>query len=124
VGLLVGTDGYVAEGSIESVFMVEEGVLITPPLGRILSSVTRRSLLEAASLIGIPTAQEQILPETLYAADEIFTSHTGIKIGPINRFEDRTLDAPGLITRKLIDLMDNITSFKDDRFKGWFQPLT
>jgi len=123
LGLLVGTDGFLAEGSIESVFMVKDGVLKTPPLGRILSSITRKSVLEAAPLIGIPTSEDPLLPQELFTADEIFTSHSGIKVLPVARFEDRDLQAPGPITDQLIKLMDDITSFRDDRFKGWFMPL-
>jgi len=124
LGILIGTDGFVAEGSIESVFMVKNGVLKTPPLGRILSSITRLSILQAAQVVGIPTAEEAILPDDVYAADEIFTSHSGIKVTPVARFEDRTLEAPGAVTQQLMDLMNNITNFSDDRFKDWFQPLT
>lgn len=123
VGLTMGTDGFLAEGSIESVFLVKDGVLKTPPLGRILSSITRMSILEAAPKIGIPTSEDPILPEELYTADEIFTSHSGIKVLPVARFEDRDLQAPGPITDQLIKLMDDITSFRDDRFKDWLMPL-
>lgn len=123
VGLLVGTDGFLAEGSIESVFMVKDGVLKTPPLGRILSSITRKSILEAAPRIGIRASENPILPQELFTADEIFTSHSAIKVLPVARFEDRDLQAPGPITGQLITLMGDITSFKDDRFKDWFMPL-
>lgn len=123
VGLLVGTDGFLAEGSIESVFLVKDGVLKTPPLGRILSSITRKSVLEAAPRIGIPTSENSVLPQELFTADEIFTSHSGIKVLPVARFEDRDLQAPGPITDQLIKLMDDITNFRDDRFKDWFMPL-
>ena len=123
VGLLVGTDGFLAEGSIESVFLVKDGVLKTPPLGRILSSITRKSVLEAAPLIGIPASENPVLPQELFTADEIFTSHSGIKVLPVARFEDRDLQAPGPITDQLIKLMDDITSFRDDRIKNWFMPL-
>jgi branched-chain amino acid aminotransferase len=123
VGLILGTDGFLAEGSIESVFLVKDGILKTPPLGRILSSITRMSILEAAPRIGIPVSEEAILPEALFAADEIFVCHTGIKVLPVNRFEDRTLEAPGPVTGKLIGLMQNILNFSDGRFKHWFSPL-
>ena len=123
VGLLVGTDGFLAEGSIESVFLVKDGVLKTPPLGRILSSITRKSVLEAAPLIGIPASENPVLPQELFTADEIFTSHSGIKVLPVARFEDRDLQAPGPITDQLIKLMDDITNFRDDRMKTWFMPL-
>jgi branched-chain amino acid aminotransferase len=123
VGLTMGTDGFLAEGSIESVFLVKDGVLKTPPLGRILSSITRMSILEAAPKIDIPTSEAPVLPEELYMADEIFTSHSGIKVCPVARFEDRDLQAPGPITDQLIKLIDDITNFRDDRFKNWFMPL-
>jgi branched-chain amino acid aminotransferase len=123
VGLLQGTDGFMAEGSIESLFLVQDGVLKTPPLGRILASVTRMSLLEAAPTLKIPVVEEALPPEALYTADEIFTCHSSVKVSPIERFEERTLEAPGPITRKLVKLMDDIIAFKDDRFPHWFQPL-
>jgi branched-chain amino acid aminotransferase len=124
VGILLGTDGFVAEGSIESVFIVEDGILKTPPLGRILSGITRLSILQAAQTAGIPTVEEPIFRESLFGADEIFTTHSGIKVSPVARFEDRTLASPGPITKQLMALMDNITNFRDDRFKEWFQPLS
>lgn len=124
VGLMVGTDGFLAEGSIESVFLVKDGVLKTPPLGRILSSVTRKSILQAAQTIGIPTSEDSILPGELFAADEIFTSHSGVKVSPINRFEDRNLQAPGPITQQMMELMENILNRSDDRFNDWFHALT
>ena len=123
LGLTVGTDGFVAEGSIESVFIVKDGVLMTPPAGRILNSITRLSILQAAPKAGIPTIEKAVTKEALFDADELFSSHSGIKVSPISRFEDRNLDAPGPVTRKVIELMDNIIQFKDDRFKDWFQPL-
>lgn len=123
VGLSKGTDGFMAEGSIESFFMVKDGVLKTPPLGRILNSISRLSILEAASIEGIPVSQEPISPDDLLSADEIFTCHTSTKVSPVNRFEDRNLEAPGPVSQQLIDLMNRITSFQDGRFKHWFNKL-
>ena len=123
LGVLLTTDGYVAEGSIESVFMVKDGVLKTSARGNILNSITRMSILEAARVNGFEVSEERIKPEELLAADEIFTSHTGIKVLPIKRFEDRTLKAPGPITAKMTTMMEDILSMKDERFKHWFQPV-
>ena len=124
VGLMVGTDGFLAEGSIESVFIVKDGVLKTPPLGRVLSSITRKSILQAVPTIGIPTSEDSILPEELFAADEIFTSHSGVKVSPVARFEDRNLQVPGPITKQVMELMNNILNMSDDRFNDWFHALT
>jgi branched-chain amino acid aminotransferase len=124
VGILLGTDGFLAEGSIESVFLVKDGIVKTPPLGRILSGITRLSILQAAGVVGIPTSEEPIMREHLFDADELFTSHSGIKVSPVARFEDRPFAVPGPVTQQIMALMDKITGFQDERFKDWFQPLT
>lgn len=123
IGILRHTDGFVAEGSIESVFMVKDGILRTSPLGKILSSITRMSIIEAAKAADIEVSQAMITTDELLNADEMFTSHTGTKILPIKKFEDKELPAPGPCTAKLSQIMKDITSFKDDRFKHWFQSL-
>jgi branched-chain amino acid aminotransferase len=123
IGILRYTDGFVAEGSIESVFMVKDGILRTSPLGKILSSITRMSIIEAAEAADIEVSQAMITTDELLNADEMFTSHTGTKILPIKKFEDKELPAPGPCTAKLSQIMKDITSFKDDRFKHWFQSL-
>ena len=124
IGIALDTDGFLAEGSIESVFIVKDGVLKTPPLGRILSSITRMSILEAVPEIGIPTREGSITAEELFEADEIFTCHTGIKVEPVARLEDREFETPGPVTRQVGQLMKDIIEFKDERFMDWFQPLT
>lgn len=124
VGIMLGTDGFLAEGSIESVFIVKDGVLKTPPRGRILSSITRMSILQAVPKIGITAMEDSISKDELYTADEIFTAHTGIKVAPVDRFESRKLQAPGPVTKQVMELMENILHFRDDRFIEWFQPMT
>ena len=123
LGIALDTEGFLAEGSIESVFIVKDGVLKTPPLGRILSSITRMSILEAAARVEIPTREGPISAEELMQADEIFTCHTGIKVEPIARLEDREFKTPGPVTSQVMQLMNDIIEFRDERFMDWFQPL-
>ena len=123
IGILLSTDGFLAEGSIESVFIVKDGMVKTPPLGRVLSSITRMSILQAVPVIGIPIQETPIAADDLLAADEIFTAHTGIKVEPIERLENREFQVPGNVTKQVMALMDNIIQFNDDRFMNWFQPL-
>ena len=123
VGLSLGTDGYLAEGSIESVFVVKDGTLKTPPLGRILSGITRKSILQAAPTIGIPVQETMISAEELHGADEMFTCYTSKKVVPISRFEDRQFSAPGAVTARLMRLMDDIIHFRNEQFSQWMQPL-
>ena len=123
VGLMLGTDGFLAEGSIESLFLVKGGVLKTPPLGRILSGISRLSVLEVARSIGIPVEETALRADALVTADEIFVSHAGIKVRPVNRFEGRVLEAPGPVTGKLLNLMTDILDFRNRQFSHFFQPL-
>ncbi len=123
IGILLGTDGFVAEGSTESVFVVKDGMLMTPPLGRVLSSITRLSILQAAPAFDLPIVERPITAGELLAADEIFVVHTGTKIEAVARFEDRELAAPGPVTSKVMQMMDDIMQFKDDRFMKWFMPI-
>jgi len=67
--------------------------------------------------------EHPVSADELYAADEIFTAHTGIKVSPVNRFENRNFQAPGPVTKQVMELMENILHFKDDRFIDWFRPL-
>jgi branched-chain amino acid aminotransferase len=123
IGIMLSTDGFLAEGSIESIFIVRDGILKTPPLGRVLSSITRMSILQAAPQIGISVEEVPITAEELLAADEVFTAHTGIKVEAVTRLENREFAGIGPITRQVMELMDNIIQFKDDRFQDWFQSL-
>ena len=123
IGILLGTDGFLAEGSTESVFIVKDGILMTPPLGRVLSSITRLSILQAVPEIGVTVIETPITADELLTADEIFTVHTGTKIEAIARFEDRQLEAPGPVTTQVAHLIDDIMQFRDERFMKWFQAL-
>jgi branched-chain amino acid aminotransferase len=124
IAILLGTDGFLAEGAAESVFIVKDGALLTPPLGRVLSSITRLSILQAVPEIGIPIVERPITAAELLAADEMFTVHTGTKVEAVARFEDRQLEAPGPITQRVMNLMNDIMQFKNERFMHWFQPLS
>ncbi len=124
LAIMLTTDGYVAEGAIESIFMVKDGIVKTPPLGNILQSVTRMSILEATPRIGLEVREEQITPQELLSADEIFFCHTGIKVIPVKRIEGRELSpVPGPVTSKIAGLMDDICQFRNDKFRHWLEPL-
>ncbi|NIQ38754.1 MAG: branched-chain-amino-acid transaminase [Proteobacteria bacterium] len=124
VGIMVDTEGFIAEGSIQSVFFVKDWVLATPPLGTILQGVTRKSILEAAERAHIQTAEKRVKPETLMKADELLICSTTEKIVPIKKIEDRVIrGAPGPITKKLQSLFLEICVGKKPRFKKWLFPV-
>ena len=124
LAVMLDTHGFLAESSVESVFIVKNGVLMTPPLGLILSSISRRSILEVAPAAGIQVAERPIPRQEILEADELFTASTSRRVMPASRIEDRVLkEAPGQVTGKLLTLMDAICNGKEKRYEHWLQPI-
>ena len=124
IGILLDTYGFVAEASTEAVFWVEGDVIKTPPLGRILHSISRLSILQAAKITGLKAVEEKVKPEKFVKADEIFFASTSCKILPVCRIDDRVLEnTPGPVSSELARLMADIRAGKDERFKDWLFPV-
>jgi len=124
IGILLDTYGFVAEASTEAIFWVEDDVIKTPPLGRILNSISRLSILQAAKITGLKAVEEEVKPEKFVKADEIFFASTSCKILPVCRIDDRVLEnTPGPVSSELARLMADIRAGKDERFKDWLFPV-
>ncbi|MDP1993242.1 MAG: aminotransferase class IV [Syntrophales bacterium] len=122
--IMLDTQGFIAEGGTESLFLVREGGLLTPTLGTILHSITRKSLLEVAETMGIKTFTGRLSPGILDEAEEIFFSGTSTKLIPVSQVESRILsEVPGPVTRRLSARIEEITAGRDSRFKGWLFPV-
>ena len=122
IGIMLGTDDFVTEGSAESVFIVKDGKI--PPLGRVLPGISRMSVLEMAKSMRLETVQEPLSMDDLYEADEMFLSHTGAKVEPVGQFEDKRLPAPGPVTQRLMEQMARILAFQDESYMQWMQKLS
>ncbi len=118
--VMLDTQGFIAEGGTESVFVVSNNRLLTPSAGTVLKSITRMSILEAAGAAGIACFEERLKPQLLFEADEIFFASTPFKVLPVKQINDRKLDqAPGPVSRQIADLMAKIADGSDARFKKW-----
>lgn len=124
IGIMLGTDGFVTEGSTESVFIVKDGIVKIPPLGRVLPGISRMSVLEMAKSMRLETVQEPLSMDDLYEADEMFLSHTGAKVEPVGQFEGKRLPAPGPVTQRLMEQMARILAFQDESYMQWMQKLS
>ena len=121
--ILLDTQGFIAEGGTESLFLVRKGRLETSALGAVLASITRKTLLEVAGTMGIETFAGPLDPGTLDEADEIFFSATSVKLLPVRQVGDRVLkEVPGPVTRRLTERMAAITSGQDAQFRHWLFP--
>jgi len=123
--VLLDTDGYVAEGSGENIFMVRNGKIKTPPLTAILEGVTRDTVIQLAQAHGIPLAEERFTRDELYLADEAFFSGTAAEITPIREVDNRKIGAgkPGPITQKIQAGFFDIVHGRDKKHAAWLTPV-
>ncbi|MFN3650824.1 MAG: branched-chain-amino-acid transaminase [Armatimonadota bacterium] len=105
-GLMLNLDGYVAEATGDNIFVVDRGILVTPPVHvGILEGITRNAVLDLARGMGIPTEERVFTMTTVYGAEEIFLTGTGAEVIPVVQVDDRTIGdgRPGPTTRRLIE---------------------
>jgi branched-chain amino acid aminotransferase len=103
-GIALDDRGMVSEGSGENLFVVNNGKLLTPPLGAsILPGITRDSVIQIAQELGIEVIETTIQRAALYLADELFFTGTAAEITPIRSVDKITIGAGkrGEITRRL-----------------------
>jgi len=101
--LFLDADGNIAEGPAENFFMVKDGVLTTPPLGTILSGITRRTVLELAKDFGIQVVERPLTLDEALQADEAFFTGTAAEVTPIKTIDDQIIGdgSIGPVSRKL-----------------------
>ena len=101
--VLLNDRGCVAEGTADNLFIVSDGVLLTPPATEgALAGITRQTVLELAAANGIPAREAVLTPYDLYNADECFLTGTGAKLIPVREIDGRKIAAcPGAIYQQL-----------------------
>jgi branched-chain amino acid aminotransferase len=119
--LLLDYNGDIAEGPGENIFMVEKGMILTPPGNNILPGITRSSIMEIASELGLETKEETISYKRLIMADELFFTGTAAEITPIYKIDDWVIGNGeiGLVTRRLMEKFSNIVTGQDSKYEKW-----
>jgi branched-chain amino acid aminotransferase len=114
--IFLNSRGKVAEGSAMNLFMVRDGVLITPSITQdVLEGITRRSVIELARQQGIEVQEREVDRSELLIADEAFLTGTAAQIAPIEQIEQYRLPAQRPITEKLNRLMVDVIAAKDSK---------
>ncbi len=120
--LLSASEGYVAEGTAENIFLVEKNALVTPDKGSdILLGVTRDSVMEIADDLGIGIDERQVHKEELYSADEVFFTGTAAEITPVVNIDGIKVGngKPGAITKKIAKKFDDVVHGRDHEYRNW-----
>lgn len=119
--LLLDTQGHVAEGSVENVFIVRDSELVTPPLTYILDGITRDSIIKLARREGLVVREEFFTRDSVYIADECFFVGTGAEVTPVVELDHRKIGAgtPGKITQQLQHLYFEAVAGRDKNAMDW-----
>jgi len=118
--LLLNSRGKVSEASGMNLFMVRDGVLITPSVEQdILEGITRASVLELAKAMGIPTLERPVDKTELFIADEVFLSGTAAKVTPVRRIETTDLETKRPIMDAIRERLTAITEARDPAYDHW-----
>jgi branched-chain amino acid aminotransferase len=124
-GIGLDVHGYVSEGSGENIFLVMDGVLITPPFSSgVLPGITRHTILTIARDMDIPVAEQIVPREMLYIANEVFFVGTAAEVTPIRSIDRIKIGAGarGPITKRVQDEFFALTGgAKPDRH-NWLTP--
>jgi branched-chain amino acid aminotransferase len=97
--VLLNQRGAVTEGSAENLFIVRNGVLVTPPVSDgALAGITRQTVIDLAMAAAIPVSEAALAPYDLYTADECFLTGTGAEMIPVREVDGRSVGScPGEI---------------------------
>lgn len=118
--ILLNAHGYVADGSGENVFVVRDGVLVTPPLSSgALGGITRDSVMTIARDLGFKVREENLVRTDLYLADEMFFTGTAAEIVPIHEVDDREVGEPGPVTRAIQDVFFEAVRGERAEYAHW-----
>lgn len=101
--ILLNGSGHVAEGTADNVFVVRDGVLLTPPPSDgALEGITRSVVMELADQEKIAVRETSLGPYDLYTADECFLTGTGAELIPVREVDGRpTGKSPGPVFQRL-----------------------
>jgi branched-chain amino acid aminotransferase len=119
--ILLDTNGCVAEGPGENIFIVKNNVLLTPALGSILPGITRDSIIKIAHDKKIKVLEKKLLPKELHNADEVFFTGTAAEITAIGFVDSKKIGngAVGPITKMLKESYMSIVHGTTTKYHKW-----
>lgn len=125
--ILLSHDGHVAEGSAENIFIVREGVLITPdPAQNVLEGCTRRAIIQIArDEFGLNVVERAIDRSELYSAQEIFFTGTAVGVVHVRSVDRRDVGdgSIGPVTKMIAGFYERLVRGGEPRYREWVTPV-
>jgi len=121
--LVLNQNGHISEGSAMNIFMVRDGVVVTPPVtDNILEGITRRTVMELAkNELGLQVVERPIDRTELYICDELFMTGSAAQIVAITKVDYRPIGTGkmGPVAGKLREIFDGIVRAKNPKYAHW-----
>jgi len=108
--LILDHNGLIAEAAADNVFIVSDGILLTPPTLAALKGITRETILDLARGLGVHAEVRALSLTDVWTAREVFICGTGAELVPVVAVDGRTIGSgqPGPITERLIVAYDEL----------------
>jgi branched-chain amino acid aminotransferase len=124
--IVLTADGHVNEASAANLFVVRDGVALTPPVSDdLLEGVTRKALMELLGNEGIPVVERSIDRSELYVADEVLLCGTGVQVSPVVEVDHRPVGSGeiGPISRLVRDRYFDAVRGRLPEYSHWLTPI-
>mgnify|MGYP006282830545 FL=1 len=119
--IMLDPEGKVAECTGENLFLVRNGVILTPPKTTILEGITRDTIISLAEDLGYSVMEEEISRDQLYIADEVFVCGTAAEVTPVTRIDHRPIHdgLSGPTTKALQESFFDTVQGNGSRSEAW-----
>ena len=119
--LLLDTSGFVAEGAGENLFIVRDGRLIEPQLVSGLTGITRATVIELATHLGLAVHSQPLTRDDVSLADEAFFTGTAAEITPIRELDGRPIGkgVRGPITERIQERFFEVVGGRSEHYRHW-----
>jgi len=113
--LMLDLDGFVAETNATNIFMIKNGLVITPFPKACLPGITRSLIIEICKNNNIPIVEQDISVTELYNADEVFTTGTMGELARVNEIDNRKIENKGGVLMQLQSLFRKLTEVEGEK---------
>ena len=121
--IMLNRQGLVSECTGENIFVVRNGIIITPPLSAgALEGITQSSVTTIARDLGYEVRVGDLARSDLYIAEEIFVCGTAAEVGSVRSVDDRDVPCPGPITKAIATIYAKAVRGQDPRYEKWVEP--
>ena len=119
--LLLDTDGFVAEGAGENLFIIKDGVICEPEIASALTGITRATIHALAADLGLKIVTKRITRDDVYIADEAFFTGTAAEVTPIRELDRRVIGEGkrGPITTKIQQAFFDVVNGRNAKYHAW-----